>query len=135
MNSYLLALHVLATALVVGSLFLQSLMAVMALRLPAEAHREGQRILQRRVHLFIYYPILLVALGTGLWLALLGDAFHQGRWLQWKLVLVVVLIGLGFLTGRAVIAKRLSKGPALVLHVLVFLTALWTIYLAVARPF
>ena len=84
MYNFFVALHVTAISLVVGTLFLQSLTIVMALRLKSDAQREGQQILQQRIHWFIYYPILAVALATGLGLALASDAFHQGRWLHWN---------------------------------------------------
>ena len=135
MIQYLLALHVTATSLVVGTLFLQSLSVVMAMRLQTPEQREGVRILQRRLHLFIYYPILAVALLSGLWMALLTGAFAGDRWLHWKLVGVVLLIGLGLLTGRELRRERVAKGPALAVHVVIFLLSLWIIYLAVAKPF
>lgn len=135
MYDYLLALHVTATALVIGTLFLQSLVVVMALRLTTPEHREGVRIIQRRVHLFIYYPILLVAVGSGFWVAGLGDAFGQGRWLQWKLVLVVLLAGLGLLTGRELRVREVSKGPAMALHIAIFVLSGWIVYMATAKPF
>jgi len=135
MASYLLALHVTATSLVVGSLFLQSLMVVMALRLPNEQQREGTRTLMGRVHLFIYYPILGVAVLSGLWLAMSTGAFESGRWLHWKLLLVVLLAGLGFLTGGRIRAQQVAKGPAMVIHILIFLVSILIIYLATARPF
>ena len=65
MIKYLLALHVTAMALVVGTLFLNSLTVVMAMRLKTPEQREGVRILQRRIHLFIYYPILVSRLSPG----------------------------------------------------------------------
>ncbi len=135
MHGLLLAIHVTSAALVVGSLFLQSLVVVMALRLAEPAQREGVRLIQRRVHLFIYYPILLVALLTGLWLALDGDWFGAGRWLHWKLVFVVVLIGLGLLTGQGIRRERVVKPVAMIVHVLVFLVSLCIVYLAVLKPY
>ena len=133
MHAYLVALHVTAAALVIGALFLQSLAVVMALRLKSEAHREGNRILQRRIHLFIYYPILVVSLGSGLWLALRTEAFDQGRWLHWKLVGVVLLVGLGLLTGRAITAKRVFKPVAMLVHIGIFLVSVWIVYLVTTR--
>ncbi len=134
MYEYLLTLHVTAMALVLGSLFLQSLAVVMALRLKAPEHREGVRELQRRIHAFIYYPILGVALLSGLWLAVDGDAFNQGKWLHWKLVLVVLVIGLGLLVGWELRAKRILKPLAMAIHILIFLLALGVVYLATVRP-
>ena len=133
MSSFVIALHVTAVSLVVGTLFLQSLMVVMALRLKADAQREGVRILQQRIHWFIYYPILLVALGTGMGLARATGAF-QLAWLQWKLVGVVLLIGLGLLTGWEIRAKRVVKPLAMAVHIVIFLVSLWVVYLAAVRP-
>ena len=135
MHAYVVALHVTAVALVIGTLFLQSLTLVMALRLKTEEQREGNRILQSRIHLFIYYPILLVAIASGLGLALAGDAFTEGKWLHWKIVGVVVLIGLGLLTARGVRAQKVVKPLAMLVHIAIFLVSLWIVYLATARPF
>ena len=134
MFNVVLALHVTAVCLVVGTLFVQSLTVVMALRLKSETERAGQRFVQQRIHWFVYYPILLVALATGLGLALSSGAFQQGHWLQWKLVGVVLLVGLGFLTGWEIAAKRVFKPIALLVHVGIFLVSLGVIYLAAVRP-
>jgi len=135
MYEYLLTLHVTGMALVVGALFLQSLGIVMALRLKGAGHQDGVRELQRRIHAFIYYPILAVTLITGVWLAVDGDVFSQGKWLQWKLVLVIVLIGLGFLVGWELRSKRILKPVAMVIHIVIFLVAAGIVYLAAVRPF
>jgi uncharacterized membrane protein len=134
MYEYLLTLHVTAMALVVGTLFIQSLAVVMALRLKPAEHQAGVRELQRRIHAFIYYPILAVALLSGAWLAIDGDVFNQGQWLQWKLVLVVLLIGLGLLVGRELRSDRVFKPAAMAIHILVFLLAAGIVYLATVRP-
>ena len=133
MVAYVVALHVTAASLVIGTLFLQSLTVVMALRLKTEEQREGNRLLQRRIHAFIYYPILGVALLSGLGLALSGDAFGQGKWLHWKLVGVVVLIGLGLLTGRGIAARRVIKPVAMGVHIAIFLVSAWIVYLVTTR--
>jgi uncharacterized membrane protein len=135
MHAFLLTLHVTAAALVAGALFLQSLGVVMALRLPSEAQRLGVRTLQLRMHRFIYYPILAVAVITGFWLTFAGDVFAQGRWLHWKLVFVVLLAGLGLLTGRGIRAERPAKPLALVVHIAVFVIVACIVYLAVLRPY
>lgn len=133
MYAYIVALHVTAASLVIGTLFLQSLNVVMAVRLKSEEQRTGNRILQRRVHWFIYYPILLVALVSGMWLAQASNAFAQGKWLHWKLVGVVVLIGLGLLTGRGIGAIRVIKPLAMLVHIAVFLVSIWIVYLVTTR--
>lgn len=135
MYHILLALHVTSVALVIGTLFLQSLVVVMAMRLKTPEHAEGVRIIQRRVHLFIYYPILAVAVMSGFWLAFEGGAFAQGRWLHWKLVLVVLLAGLGLLMGHELRARRVAKGAAMAVHIVIFVLSAWIVWLATAKPF
>jgi len=135
MNPYLLALHVTAVSLVAGTLFLQSLMVVMALRLPNEHQKDGVRTLMGRVHSFIYYPILAVAILTGAWMAFASGAQGQGGWLHWKLVLVVLLVGLGILTGQKIKADRIAKGPAMMVHIAIFLLSMTIFFLAVNKPF
>jgi protoporphyrinogen IX oxidase len=135
MHAILVTLHVLSAAIVVGTLFVQSLAVVMTLRLPGESQREGVRIVQRRIHGGIYYPMLGLAVLTGLWNAMVEDAFAHGRWLNWKLLAVVLLVGLGLLTGRAIRAERPSKPLAIAVHAGIFVLAALILYLAVLRPF
>ena len=134
MEDIVLALHISAIALVVGTLFLESLMVVMALRLPNEQQQAGTGTLLTRVHTFIYYPILGVAVLSGLWLAHSTGAFGSGKWLHWKLVLVVLLAGLGMLVGREIRQGKVSKGPAMAVHIVIFLMSIAIIYLATAKP-
>jgi uncharacterized membrane protein len=135
MLALLTTLHVTAAAIVVGVLFLQSLAVVMALRLAGEAQRSGVRLVQTRIHRFVYYPMLAVAVLAGFGLAWATDAFQQGRWLHWKLVLVVLLVGLGLLTGRGLRAQRVNKPQGMVVHILIFLLSAGIVYLAVLKPF
>ncbi len=136
MNDWLVALHVTFAAIVVGTLFLQSLAVVMALRLEADVHREGVRILQGRLHRLIYYPILAVTLLTGIWIAVSQEAFSSGeRWLHWKLVAVLLLIGLGLATGGNIRRERVVKPAAMAVHVLIFHVSLSILYLALHKPF
>lgn len=134
MIEFILPIHITAASLVIGSLFIQSLMVVMAMRLKSPAQIAGTRIIQRRIHLFIYYPILLVALGSGLWTGILSGAL-AAKWLHWKLVLVVVLIGLGFLIGRELRLESVSKRHAMMVHVVIFLVSLWLVYLTALKPY
>jgi len=134
MLALLTTLHVTAAAIVVGVLFLQSLAVVMALRLAGEAQRSGVRLVQTRIHRFVYYPMLAVAVLAGFGLAWATDAFQQGRWLHWKLVLVVLLIGLGFLTGHALRKQAVPKRFAMAVHIVIFLAALCLVYLAALKP-
>ena len=135
MNAILLTLHVTVAAIVVGVLFLQSLAVVMALRLKSEVQREGVRILHGRLHRFIYYPMLAVAVLSGFWYAFATDAFAQGRWLHWKLVFVVLLAGLGLLTGQGVRSRRPLRPLAIGVHVLIFGVSACIFYLAVLKPY
>ena len=135
MRDFLLTLHIAAAALTAGALFLQSLAVVMALRLAKPEWREGARILQQRLHRFIYYPILVVTLLGGLWLALATGAFGEGKWLHWKLVLVVLLVGLGLLVGKELRGGKVIKPVAMVVHIVIFLVILAIVYLAAVKPF
>ena len=135
MQTALLILHVTLAATVVGVLFAQSLLVVMALRLRGEGQRQGVRIVQRRLHGFVYYPLLAVTLLSGAWLAWAGDAFAQGSWLRWKLVAVVLLIGLGLLTGQALHTERPARGLALAVHVAILALSAAVLGLAVLKPF
>ena len=134
MEKYLVTLHVTSISLVVGALFLESLMVVMAMRLPNEQQQAGVSALLVRVHSFIYYPIFGVALLTGLWLANSTGAFGSGGWIHWKMVLVVFLAGLGLLVGREIRSGKVSKGPAMAVHVVIFLLSMIIIFLASTKP-
>jgi uncharacterized membrane protein SirB2 len=63
------------------------------------------------------------------------DAFRQGTWLHWKLVGVMLLVGLGFLTGWEIRSQRVIKPLAMIVHIVIFLVSLWVVYLAAVRPF
>lgn len=138
MNTALLILHLTLAATIVGVLFAQSLLVVMALRLRGEGQRQGVRIVQRRLHGFVYYPLLAVTLLSGAWLAYAGDAFAHGSWLRWKLVAVVLLIGLGLLTGQALRTeepRRPARALALAVHVAILAVSAAVLALAVLKPF
>jgi uncharacterized membrane protein len=135
MLALLTTLHVTAAAIVVGVLFLQSLALLMALRLAGEAQRTGVRLLQTRIHRYVYYPMLALAVLAGFANAWANDAFSQGRWLHWKLVLVVLLAGLGLLTGRNLRAQRVARLLGMLVHVLIFFVSAAIVFLAVLKPF
>lgn len=135
MNNFLLTLHITSISLVVGTLFLQSLSVVMAMRLKTPEQAEGARILQRRIHLFIYYPILAVAVLSGLYMAMTTGAFTEGKWLHWKLIFVMVLAGLGLLVGMETRGKKVAKPVALLIHIAIFIVSASVIYLAAVKPF
>ena len=71
----LLTLHVTGVCLVVGTLFVQSLAVIFRLRLTDPAQIEGAQWIQRRIYLFIYYPILVITIISGLYLALTQGLF------------------------------------------------------------
>jgi uncharacterized membrane protein len=135
MRDLVLTLHVTGAAIVVGVLFLQSLLVVMALRLRGESQREGVRRVQARVQAGVYYPLLAFALLTGAWIAWLDDALAHGRWLHWKLLAVVLLVGLGLLTGQALRSERPSRPLALAVHVAIVLVSALIVFLAAVQPF
>ena len=134
MTGLLMTLHVLFAAITIGVLFVESLGMVMALRLAEEDHREGARRLHQRMHRAIYYPALLLTLATGFPLAWLQGVLSAG-WLAWKLVLVVLLIGLGLMAGQALRGRVTAKPAALAVHIGIFLLSAGIIALAALKPF
>lgn len=131
----MLMLHVVAISLVVGTLFVQSLAVIFRLRLKSDEQIKGAQWVQYRIYKFIYYPILLVAILTGIYLAMVTDAFAQGKWLDWKLLLLVILIGFGLLNGRQINNRDLPKPFAMIVHIGIFCVAAGMIYLVEAKPF
>jgi len=134
MDSILIVVHVTGAAIVIGVLFIQSLTTVMSLRLKNEEQRSGVRILQAKIEKFVYYPILAVTLLFGLFYAKSSNAFSHGKWLHWKLLVVVVLVGVGVLIGNLVKKEKIGKPFALILHIAVFFLAAGIIYLATIKP-
>ena len=136
MYVFILTLHVLTVMLVIGTLFVQSLTVVFRLRLSDPAQIEGVQWIQYRVHHLIYYPILVVAVSSGAYLALLQDGLTTpGNWLQAKIILLPFLIVFGFLNGRQISNKNLQKTQALLVHIGIFMVSAGMIYLAQVKPF
>jgi uncharacterized membrane protein len=133
MNASLVVLHVLFAAIVVGALVVESLAMVMVRRLTRDEHREGARLIMGRLHRGAYYPALLIALLTGFALAWREGVLAAG-WLAWKLVLVVLLVGLGLIGGQALRKGTLARPAALVVHILIVLVAAAIVYLASLKP-
>jgi uncharacterized membrane protein len=121
--------------LVVGTLFLQSLTVVFRLRLKSAEEREGLRKTQKRIHKFIYYPILVVTVGSGLYLAIKTGVFDEAQWIYLKLGLLLVLVGLGIQKGSQIKQDHLPKKYAMMVHIAIFLIAGGMIYLATVKPF
>lgn len=135
MLHFLIPFHVTFATITVGIVFLQSLLLVMALRLTTEEQQHGVRTLQARIQLMVFYPVVGIALMTGLINSQILDSFNNGKWLHWKLLIFMVLVGLGLYVGSLIHKKQLNKGLVLVVHVLVFVTSYSIIYMAVVKPF
>ncbi|MBF0236166.1 MAG: hypothetical protein HQM12_00555 [SAR324 cluster bacterium] len=134
MLNFMLVLHLTAICLVVGTLFVQSLAVIFRLRMKDATQIEGAQWIQSRIYHFIYYPILAVAVLSGLYLAMATNAFEAGKWLHWKLVLLMILIGFGFMNGRQIQNKNLPKPLAMFVHIGIFCTAALMIYLVRIKP-
>ena len=137
MYNFSLTLHVVAVMLVIGTLFVQSLTVVFRLRLSEQAQIEGVQWIQRRVHQLIYYPILLIAVSSGAYLAMLQERITTpgNGWLHVKVTLLLILIVFGFLNGRQISNDNLRKPQALLVHIGVFLLSAVMIFLAQVKPF
>ena len=137
MYIYGLTLHVIAVMLVVGTLFVQSLTVVFRLRLSDPAQIEGIQWIQQRVHQLIYYPILVVAVASGAYLAVIQERISTpgNGWLHTKITLLLILIVLGFVNGRQIKNSNLRKPQALLVHIGIFFISAIMIYLALAKPF
>ena len=122
--------------LVIGTLFLQSLTVVFRLKLKSAEEVSGIRKIQTRVHKFIYYPIFVVTVLSGFYLALQTDVFSKNQhWIHWKLLLLLVLAGLGILDGKQIQCDVLPKKYAMIVHIAIFMTGAFMIYLATIKPF
>lgn len=135
MKNFFLTLHMISMCLVVGTLFLQSLTVVFRLRLKGMDEVAGIRKTQRRIHKFIYYPILGITVLSGAVLAVKTGVFSQAQWINWKLVLLVLLVTLGVLNGRQIEKDVLPKKYAMMVHIAIFLIGSGMIYLATVKPF
>ena len=87
------------------------------------------------IHKFIYYPILGVALITGMVLAVKTNVFADSHWIYAKLALLLVLISLGVMNGKQIMKDLLPKKYAMMVHIAIFLIGAWMIYLATIKPF
>ena len=131
----MVAVHVTAVCLVVGTLFVQSLAVVFRFRMTEAAQIAGTQGIQHRIYKFIYYPILGIAVATGLYLATITGAFSNGLWLHYKLVGLLLLIVFGFLNGMQILKRDLPKPMAMFVHIGIFCTSVFMIYMASAKPF
>ena len=121
--------------LVVGTLFLQSLIVVFRLRLKKREEIDGAKNIQKRIHKFIYYPILAVTIISGMVLAVKTNVFAEANWIFLKLGLLLILIILGILNGKQIQTDVLPKKYAMMVHIAIFLIGAGMIYLATIKPF
>ncbi|MDP7556441.1 MAG: hypothetical protein QF687_00965 [Nitrospinaceae bacterium] len=135
MKNFFLTLHMISMCLVVGTLFLQSLTVVFRLRLKKQEEVEGAKNIQKRIHKFIYYPILGVTIISGMVLAMKTNVFAETNWIFPKLGLLIILIILGVLNGKQIQTDVLPKKYAMMVHIAIFLIAAGMIYLATIKPF
>ncbi len=135
MKNFFLTLHMISMCLVIGTLFLQSLSVVFRLKLKNETEALGLKKTQARIHKFIYYPILGVTLISGIFLAVHTGAFQEASWIKAKMVLLIVLIGLGIMNGKQISQDVLPKKYAMMVHIPIFIVGAGMIYLATIKPF
>ena len=137
MQTFFLTLHIISMCLVVGTLFLQSLIVVFRLRLKKQEEVDGVKNIQKRIHKFIYYPILGVTIISGIVLANKSDIFSQDKanWIFLKLGLLILLIIFGMLNGKQIQKDVLPKKYAMMVHIPIFLIGAGMIYLASIKPF
>ena len=123
--------------LVVGTLFLQSLIVVFRLRLKKQEEVAGVKNVQKRIHKFIYYPILGVTIISGMILTSSTGVFSQDQnnWISLKLLLLIILVVFGILNGKQIQADILPKKYAMMVHIPIFLIGAGIIYLATIKPF
>jgi uncharacterized membrane protein len=135
MNNFFLTLHMISMCLVIGTLFLQSLTVVFRLRLKNDDEIRGLKKTQARIHKFIYYPILGVTLISGIYLAVTSGVFQEASWIKVKMILLIVLIGLGVMNGKQISQDVLPKKYAMMVHIPIFIVGAGMIYLATIKPF
>ena len=135
MKNFFLTLHSISMCLVVGTLFLQSLTVVFRLRLKKREEIDGAKNIQKRIHKFIYYPILAVTIISGMVLAVKTNVFAEANWIFLKLGLLLILIILGILNGKQIQTDVLPKKYAMMVHIPIFLIGAGMIYLATIKPF
>ena len=135
MKNFFLTLHIISMCLVVGTLFLQSLTVVFRLRLKKQEEVDGAKNIQKRIHKFIYYPILAVTIISGTVLAVKTNVFEEATWIIPKLGLLFILIVLGILNGKQIQTDVLPKKYAMMVHIAIFLIGSGIIYLATIKPF
>ena len=131
----LLILHASLATLAAGTVFINSLALVMVRRLPEGAQQDGVIRLTTLIHQWVYYPLLAAALLSGLYLTQVTGALAEGKWLHWKLLMVVLLAGLGLLVGRQLRSGRFAKPVSLLVHIAAFAVVYSILHLALLKPY
>ena len=108
---------------------------VFRLRLKKREEIDGAKNIQKRIHKFIYYPILAVTIISGMVLAVKTNVFAEANWIFLKLGLLLILIILGVLNGKQIQTDILPKKYAMMVHIAIFLIGAGMIYLATIKPF
>ena len=89
---WLKALHILSViAFMAGMLYLPRLFVYHASVPVGSAQSELFKVMERRLDVAIMRPALVVAVGSGIGLALMGH-FFRALWLNWKLLLVLFMV-------------------------------------------
>ncbi len=135
MVSFLLVLHILSVTFVIGSLFTQSLVLVLRHKLESEEHMGAVQKIQRKVHLLLFPPSLVVAIISGLTLAVKTGAFTTGKWLHWKLIFVFIFIVFSIIAGGQMKKNQVAPFFKILIPVGVLVLATVIIYLARIKPF
>lgn len=94
----LLILHILVVSFMVATLFVEAVVQVRMATLLRED--ESLRNKWRKNHMMAYHMSLVVAVITGLMLAMETDVMKTSGWLHAKLLLFLVLMFVGVLIGR-----------------------------------
>jgi uncharacterized membrane protein SirB2 len=72
---------------------------------------------------------------SGIGLAVKTGAFAEGKWLHWKIGLLIILIALGVQNGKQIKEAVLPKKYAMMVHIAIFIVGSFMIYLATIKPF
>lgn len=137
---WLKALHLLAViAFMAGMLYLPRLFVYHAGSEKGSRQSETFKVMERRLDLAIIRPALIVVYGSGIALALKGGLFGA-RWLDIKLVLVLLMTGLYVHLARirrqfAVDANRHSALYFRLFNEIPTLLLIGIVILAVVKPF
>lgn len=90
--SWIKALHIIAViSWMAGMLYLPRLFVYHTqVKVGSEAS-EMLKIMERRLLRYIINPAMIVAWGAGLWLLIYTNALEDGKWMHYKLTLVIIM--------------------------------------------